>query len=63
MSLLKKEPAIGETLAANVPVVVTINSMAPGEKERARNKFDAYFLAIEQIPFCRFPSICEVECT
>ena len=58
MSLLKKEPAIGKTLAANTPVVVAINNMAPGEKERARNKFNAYFLATDQIPFCRFPNIC-----
>ena len=52
---------MGKTLAANV-IVVALNSMASGEKERARNKFDAYFLAIEQIPFCKFPSICELEC-
>ena len=64
MSLLSKEQAaaMGQSIVANAPIVVALNTMSADEKERTKNKFDiAYFMAMEQIAFHKFPGICELE--
>ena len=64
MSLLSKEQAVsmGQSTIADAPIVVVLNTMSADEKERTKNKFDiAYFMAMEQISFHKFPGICELE--
>ena len=57
MSLLSKEQAsaMGQSIVANAPIVVLYLQMR-------KNKTDiAYFIAIEQISFHKFPGMCELE--
>ena len=64
MSLLSKEQAaaMGRSIVANAPIVVALNTMSVDEKEKTRNKIDiAYFMAIEQMSFRKFPGMCELE--
>jgi len=64
MSLLSKKQAaaMGQSIVVNGPIVVALNTMSANEKKRTKNKFDiAYFMAMEQISFHKFPDICELE--
>ena len=64
MSSPSKEQAaaMGQSIVANVPIVVALNTMSADEKERTRNKIDiAYFMAIEQMSFRKFPGMRELE--
>ena len=64
MSLLSKEQAaaMGQSIVANASIVVALNTMSADGKERTKNKIDiAYFMAMEQISFRKFPGMCELE--
>ena len=45
MSLLSKEQAaaMGQSIVANAPIVVALNTMSADEKERTKNKIDSLF--------------------
>jgi len=64
MSLLSKQQAaaMGQSAVADVPIVIALNTMSAEEQERTKNKFDiAYYMAMEQISFHKFPGLCELE--
>ena len=64
MNLLEKERAsdAGQSLLANAPIALALNTMSHEEKIRLKHKFDiAYFLAIEKLSFHKFPRVCELE--
>ena len=53
---------MGQSIVAIAPIVVALNTMSADEKERTKNKIDiAYFVAMEQISFRKFPGMCELE--
>ena len=64
MNLLEKERTLdaGQSLLANAPIALALNTMSNEEKIRLKHKFDiAYFLAIEKLSFRKFPCVCELE--
>ena len=64
MALLQREiaAATGQSSTSNAPIVVVLTSLCEDEKVRLRHKFDiAYWLAVEKIPFRKFPSVCDLD--
>ena len=54
--------ATGQSSTSNAPIVVALTSLSEDKKVRLRHKFDiAYWLAVEKIPFRKFPSVCDLE--
>ena len=64
MNLHKKATAkaSGQSPTSYAPIAKALNVMAEGEKEMLLIKFDlAYFIAIEQLAFAKYPKLCELE--
>ena len=64
MSLLKKQRALSAGLGPSSYARIARAFAKPSEEERdkLRAKFDiAYFVASENLPFTKYPHICELE--
>ena len=64
MALLQRQTAAAtrQSSTSNAPIVAALTSLSEDEKVRLRHKFDtAYWLAVEKIPFRKFPSVCDLE--
>ncbi len=64
MNLHRKDQAQaqGASVASYAPIAQTLSSLPEDERKRLRAKFDiAYFVAIEQLAYRKYPRICELE--
>ena len=64
MSLLKKHRAESAGLGPSsyAPIAQAFNKLSDEEREKLRCKFDiAHFVATENLPFAKYPKICELE--
>ena len=64
MSLLKQQHAgtAGLGPLAYAPIAQAFNNLSDDEREKLHIKFDiAYFVATENLPFTKYPKICELE--
>lgn len=64
MSLLKKQRAVSAGLGPSsyAPIAQALAKPDDDEREKLRVKFDiAYFVASENLPFMKYPRICELE--
>ena len=64
MSLLKKQRSQSAGLGplSYAPIAQAFNKLSDVEREQLRVKFDiAYFVAIENLPYTKYPKICELE--
>jgi len=62
MALMKKQRAAGLGPSTYVPIAQAFNKLSDDEREKLRVKFDiAYFVAIENLPFTKYPKVCELE--
>ena len=64
MNLQRKVLACSKGLgaAAYAPIAQALSTLSEGEQSKLRLKFDiAFFVASEQLPFTKYPAICELE--
>ena len=64
MNLHKKELALSKNLsvASYAPIAQSMNTLPDDERSKLKVKFDiAYFVATEQLAYCKYPKICELE--
>ena len=64
MALLQRQTttATGQSSTSNAPIVVAFTSLSEDKMVRLRHKFNiVYWLAVEKIPFRKFPSVCDLE--
>ena len=62
-AMLSKQQAaaMGQGAIADAPIVIALNTMSAEEQERTKHKFDiAYYMAMQQISFHKFPGLCEL---